>query len=38
MREGVISGTGNLKGIRVSIAAMDFKFMGGSMGSVVGER
>ena len=38
MREGVISGTGNLKGIRVSIAAMDFKFMGGSMGSVVGEK
>ena len=38
MREGVISGTGNLKGIKVSIAAMDFKFMGGSMGSVVGEK
>ena len=38
MNEGVISGTGNINGIRVSIAAMDFKFMGGSMGSVVGER
>jgi len=38
MNEGVISGTGNINGIRVSIAAMDFKFMGGSMGSVVGEK
>ena len=38
MREGVISGTGNINGIKVSIAAMDFKFMGGSMGSVVGEK
>ena len=38
MREGAISGTGMLNGIRVSIAAMDFKFMGGSMGSVVGEK
>lgn len=38
MKEGVISGTGNIDGIRVSIAVMDFKFMGGSMGSVVGEK
>lgn len=38
MREGVISGTGDINGLKVSIAAMDFKFMGGSMGSVVGEK
>lgn len=38
MKEGVISGTGNLGGIKVSLAVMDFRFMGGSMGSVVGEK
>lgn len=38
MKEGVISGIGKIHGIRVSIAVMDFKFMGGSMGSVVGEK
>ncbi|MGL4687215.1 MAG: acetyl-CoA carboxylase, carboxyltransferase subunit beta, partial [Fusobacteriaceae bacterium] len=36
--EGVISGVGNLSGIKISLAAMDFSFMGGSMGSVVGEK
>lgn len=38
MKEGVISGLGQVGGIEVSIAVMDFKFMGGSMGSVVGEK
>ena len=38
MNEGVISGIGELNGIKVSIACMDFNFMGGSMGSVVGEK
>lgn len=38
MKEGVISGIGEINGIKVSIAVMDFKFMGGSMGSVVGEK
>lgn len=38
MNEGVISGVGNINGIKVSIAVMDFRFMGGSMGSVVGEK
>ena len=38
MLDGVISGTGKINGIEVSIAAMEFSFMGGSMGSVVGER
>ena len=38
MNEGVLSGTGNISGIKVSIAIMDFNFLGGSMGSVVGEK
>lgn len=38
MKEGVISGIGNINGMKVSLAVMDFRFMGGSMGSVVGEK
>ena len=38
MVDGVISGIGKMNGMEVSIAAMDFSFMGGSMGSVVGEK
>lgn len=38
MYEGVISGFGEMNGLKVSIACMDFNFMGGSMGSVVGEK
>jgi len=38
MNEGVISGTGDINGIKVSFAAMEFSFLGGSMGSVVGEK
>ncbi len=38
MNDGVISGVGKLNGIKVAIAVMDFNFMGGSMGSVVGEK
>lgn len=38
MNEGVISGVGDVNGIKVSIAVMDFDFLGGSMGSVVGEK
>ncbi|MGL6100738.1 MAG: acetyl-CoA carboxylase, carboxyltransferase subunit beta, partial [Fusobacteriaceae bacterium] len=38
MKDGVVSGVGLLNGMKVSIAAMDFAFMGGSMGSVVGEK
>ncbi len=37
-REAVLSGTGSMDGIRVAIAVMDFGFIGGSMGSVVGEK
>lgn len=36
--DAVISGTGNLNSIPVSIAVMDFRFLGASMGSVVGEK
>lgn len=36
--EGLLSGTGTLEGIDVALAVMDFDFIGGSMGSVVGEK
>ena len=38
MNDGVISGIGEMNGIKVSFAAMEFSFLGGSMGSVVGEK
>jgi len=37
-KEGVLSGSGLLDGIGVVVAIMDFRFIGGSMGSVVGEK
>ena len=37
-REAVITGNGKLDGIDIVIAVMDFGFIGGSMGSVVGEK
>jgi acetyl-CoA carboxylase carboxyl transferase subunit beta len=36
--EGVIAGYGEMGGLRLSFAIMDFSFIGGSMGSVVGEK
>src|SRR6266700_7256443 len=36
--EAVISGYGMLDGLPLTLAIMDFHFMGGSMGSVVGEK
>ncbi len=36
--DGVQTGTAFIKGRRVIVAAMDFTFMAGSMGSVVGEK
>jgi acetyl-CoA carboxylase carboxyl transferase subunit beta len=36
--EAAISGDATIKGFPVSIIIMDFSFMGGSMGSVVGEK
>jgi acetyl-CoA carboxylase carboxyl transferase subunit beta len=36
--DAVISGLGKMNGRWVSLAVMDFRFLGGSMGSVVGEK
>ncbi|MGM9994580.1 MAG: acetyl-CoA carboxylase, carboxyltransferase subunit beta [Candidatus Avigastranaerophilus sp.] len=38
MNEAVIAGVGKIDGNEVAAAVMDFEFMGGSMGSVVGEK
>jgi acetyl-CoA carboxylase carboxyl transferase subunit beta len=38
LSDAVITGFGELDGLRVALGVMDFRFMGGSMGSVVGER
>lgn len=37
-RDAIICGEGTLNGIKVQMCVMDFGFMGGSMGSVVGEK
>lgn len=36
--EAVITGLGEIDGQKVAVAVMDFEYMGGSMGSVVGEK
>ena len=36
--EAVITGIGQIKGHKIAAAIMDFDYMGGSMGSVVGEK
>lgn len=38
MRDAAVWGTGAIDGARVAICVMDFGFMGGSMGAVVGEK
>jgi acetyl-CoA carboxylase carboxyl transferase subunit beta len=38
LNEGVVTGMGLLDGRPLGLGAMDFAFMGGSMGSVVGEK
>lgn len=38
LKDAIVAGRGLVTGIPVSIAALDFSYMGGSMGSVVGER
>lgn len=38
LRDAVVWGTGSIEGQRVAIGIFDFRFMGGSMGSVVGEK
>jgi len=36
--EAVICGTGQIEGIRLSVAVMDFRFCGGAMGAAAGEK
>ena len=38
LSDAVVSGVGKIGGRPVALAVMDFRFIGGSMGSVVGER
>ena len=38
MADAVLCGVGKMGGREVSLAVMDFRFLGGSMGSVVGEK
>jgi acetyl-CoA carboxylase carboxyl transferase subunit beta len=38
MEEGLLSGTATIGGYPVSLAVLEFDFMGGSMGSAVGEK
>ncbi len=38
LNDAVKTGTGKIDGKKIAIAVMDFKFIGGSMGSVVGEK
>ena len=38
LNDAVITGLGQIEGHKVAVAVMDFDFMGGSMGSVVGEK
>jgi acetyl-CoA carboxylase carboxyl transferase subunit beta len=37
-REAVVTGTGRVDGVAIAIAVFDFHFLGGSMGSAVGEK
>jgi acetyl-CoA carboxylase carboxyl transferase subunit beta len=37
-KDALVAMKGRLKGMRIVVCAFEFKFMGGSMGSVVGER
>jgi acetyl-CoA carboxylase carboxyl transferase subunit beta len=38
LKDSVITGIGRIEGQRVGLGVMDFSFLGGSMGSVVGEK
>lgn len=38
LNEAIVTGTGELGGIKVALGVADFRFIGGSMGSVVGEK
>ncbi len=38
LNDAVVTGTGKVDGEEIACAIMDFEYMGGSMGSVVGEK
>jgi len=38
LKEGIVCGSAKIGGIPVELGVMDFAFMGGSMGSVIGEK
>jgi len=38
LNEAVVTGTGTVDGLKICFGAMDFGYLGGSMGSVVGEK
>jgi acetyl-CoA carboxylase carboxyl transferase subunit beta len=38
LRDAVVCGLGRIEGLPLALGVMDFRFMGGSMGSVVGEK
>lgn len=38
LKESIVTGTGKLKGIKVTVAIMDFRFLGGSLASGTGEK
>jgi acetyl-CoA carboxylase carboxyl transferase subunit beta len=38
LRDAVITATGSIEGIQTAVAAMEYEFIGGSMGVVVGEK
>lgn len=38
LQDAILTGTGLIDGIPIALGVMDFSFMGGSMGSVVGEK
>ena len=38
LNDAVVTGVGRIHGLEVSIACMDFRFLGASMGAVVGEK
>ncbi len=38
LKEAIICGSAKIEGIKVQLCVMDFRFIGGSMGSVVGEK
>jgi acetyl-CoA carboxylase carboxyl transferase subunit beta len=38
LKEGIVCGLGKIEGYGISVAVMEFNFLGGSMGSVIGEK